>query len=320
MRLEGTAKAGFYPTPPQTLEIIRRLLVQGAPQLRGRSALDPCAGEGEALAAVGQALGMKTYGIELDQERAAIAHKRLYRARQGDALRFTARGFSLLWLNPPYDHGPDGKRLEEVFLERYLESLAVGGVLVLLVPEYTLEKLWPLLTKDHLPALVARLPEAEYRAFRQVVVVAQRVYGYEAMAKTWTDRPLVYLDQVEELKLPRGYLAEERPRLIEDLELDRQQLIEMAEQSPLWGELQQEVAPRLQPLLPLKAAHLALLVAGGMLDLETVEIEGTPHLLLGVLKKDVVQIEGEGERIEREVFRMGIKALNLQDYRLLEVS
>jgi hypothetical protein len=88
----------------------------------------------------------------------------------------------------------------------------------------------------------------------------------------------------------------------------------------LWGELQQQVAPSLKPLLPLKAAHLALLVAGGMLDLETVEIEGTPHLLLGVMKKDVVQIEGDGERIEREVFRMGITALNLRDYGLLEVS
>ena len=320
MRLEGTAKAGFYPTPPQTLEIIRRLLVQGAPQLRGRSALDPCAGEGEALAAVGQALGMKTYGIELDQERAAIAHKRLYRARQGDALRFAARGFSLLWLNPPYDHGPDGKRLEEVFLERYLESLAVGGVLVLLVPEYTLEKLWPLLTKDHLPALVARLPEAEYRAFRQVAVVAQRVHHYEAVPRAWRGDPLPYLDRVEELKLPKPRVAEEQPELFEEVALDPEKLMELVERSPLWEGLQQQVAPRLQPLLPLKAAHLALLVAGGMLDLETVEIEGTPHLLLGVLKKDVVQIEDEEERIEREVFRMGIKALNLRDYTLLEVA
>jgi len=317
MRLEGTTKAGFYPTPPQTLQILTRLLVQGAPQLRGRCALDPCAGEGEAIATVGRALGMKTYGLELDQERAAIARRRLYRARQGDALRFAVRGFSLLWLNPPYDHGPDGKRLEETFLERYLESLVVGGVLVLLVPERALEKLWPLLTKDHLPALAARLPEAEYRAFQQVAVVAQRVYSYEAVPKAWRGDRLPYLDQVERLRLPKAQIAEERPELFEEVALDPQALVEM---SPLWGELQQEVAPRLQPLLPLKAAHLALLVAGGMLDLETVEIEGTPHLLLGVLKKDVVQIEGDGERVERQVFRMGIKALNLRDYRLLEVS
>lgn len=320
MRLEGIAKAGFYPTPPQTLQIITRLLAQGAPQLRGRSALDPCAGEGEAIATVGRALGMKTYGIELDHERAAIARKQLHRVRQGDALRFTAQGFSLLWFNPPYDHGPDGERLEQTFLKRYLESLVVGGVMVMLVPEYTLAELWPLITKSHLPALVARLPEPEYRVFKQVVVVTQQVYDYEAIPKKWLDKPLAYLDQVDRLKLPKEYITEERPQLIEDLELDPQTLIEMAEKSPLWEELQHQVAPSVQPLLPLKAAHLALLVAGGVLDLETVEIEGIPHLLLGVLKKDVVKIEGDEERIERQVFRMGITALNLRDYKLLEVS
>jgi predicted RNA methylase len=320
MRLEGIAKAGFYPTPPQTLRIITRLLVQGAPQLKGRSALDPCAGEGEAIATVGRALGMKTYGLELDQERAATARKRLYRVRQGDALRFVAQGFSLLWLNPPYDYGPDGERLEETFLKRYLESLVVGGVLVLLVPEYTLEKLWPLITANHLPALVARLPEPEYRVFKQVVVVAQRAYSYETVSRAWPGDPLPYLDQVERLQLAKTSIAAERPELFEEVALDPEALIELVEQSPLWEGLQAQVAPRLQPLLPLKAAHLALLVAGGMLDLETVEIEGTPHLLLGVLKKDVVQIEGDEERVERQVFRMGITALNLRDYRLLEVS
>lgn len=50
MRLEAEAKAGFYPTPPKTLERIVSLLRNSplAPALKGRAALDPCAGEGEA--------------------------------------------------------------------------------------------------------------------------------------------------------------------------------------------------------------------------------------------------------------------------------
>jgi hypothetical protein len=70
MRLEAVAKAGFYPTPPRTLSLVVELLKGHAPHLRGHWALDPCAGEGEALAQVGQALGMKTQGIELDAGRA----------------------------------------------------------------------------------------------------------------------------------------------------------------------------------------------------------------------------------------------------------
>jgi len=49
---------------------------------------------------------------------------------------------------------------------------------------------------------------------------------------------------------------------------------------------------------------------------------GQPYLLLGVLKKDKVEIKDEegGTRVEQEVFQMRIRALNLETGEVLEVE
>jgi len=98
------------------------------------------------------------------------------------------------------------------------------------------------------------------------------------------------------------------------------ELLERARLSPLWTLVERESRPVPRPLLPLKKAHLALLVAGGALDLERVEIGGEPHLIMGVLKKETAVIEDESGRIEQEVFAMRIRALNLRTGELLEVE
>ncbi|AFH40179.1 MULTISPECIES: DUF6094 domain-containing protein [Thermus] len=327
MRLEAVAKAGFYPTPPRTLSLVVELLKGHAPHLRGLAALDPCAGEGEALKEVGRALGMSTYGIELDVERAARARKVLDRVIQGDALQYRASGFGLLWLNPPYDWGEGGVRLEEAFLREYLESTLPGGVMVLVVPEKVLPRLWPILTSAYGPLLVARLPRGEWEVFRQVVVVAERLPLHRAVPQEWVHGDLPHLEDLPGIPsfTAQGYLEEAasriRPRVWAVESLDPSLALEMARRSPLWSEVEGErgIVPR--PLLPLKEAHLALLLAGGVLDLEEVVMEGVPHLILGVLEKETVEVEGErdGEEVELEVFRMAIKALNLLTGELLEV-
>lgn len=317
MRLEAVAKAGYYPTPPKTLEILVHLLKTSplAPYLEGKEALDPCLGEGEALGKVASALRMRPVGIELDRERAKGAKGRGIKVYEGDARDFRATGFPLLWLNPPYDTGDEGERLEETFLLAYRESVAKGGVLVLIVPERGLPRLLPHLMGYRI-ALLARLPQKEYPRFRQAVVVAQRD-GTPYLPSLPPSLP--YLEEVEGLDLiPWSF--RETPILERLPSLPEEEALALARRSPLWAKLEGETTPRLTPLLPLKPAHLALLVAGGMLDLEEVELEGIPHLLLGVLVKDTVTIEEEDRRIEREVYRMAIKALNLRDYTLVEVK
>jgi len=111
------------------------------------------------------------------------------------------------------------------------------------------------------------------------------------------------------------------PRLLEEA-ADPRDLLARARTSPLWAAIERKSRPTPRPLLPLKKAHLALLVAGGALDLERVEMGGQPYLLLGVLKKDTVEIKDEegGTRVEQEVFVMRIRALNLETGEVLEVE
>lgn len=77
-RPESVAAAGYFPTPPRIASAISRHL--SAPSNSGRRAvrlLDPCAGTGEAVAAIAASIGAETFGIELNSERAAAARQRL---------------------------------------------------------------------------------------------------------------------------------------------------------------------------------------------------------------------------------------------------
>ncbi len=77
MRNAGVAKMGFYPTPEESLERILDLLAPLSGGLFGKAALDPCAGEGEALRRACERLGLRPHAIELDEERAKRAKKAL---------------------------------------------------------------------------------------------------------------------------------------------------------------------------------------------------------------------------------------------------
>src|SRR5439155_25331057 len=77
-RLEATARAGYWPTPPRVAEAIARHLAP--PTSGGRRVvrlLDPCAGTGEAAAVAAAILGAESYGIELNSGRAEASRTRL---------------------------------------------------------------------------------------------------------------------------------------------------------------------------------------------------------------------------------------------------
>ncbi|MCW3589243.1 class I SAM-dependent methyltransferase, partial [Burkholderia cenocepacia] len=94
--------------------------------------LDPCAGEGVAIAEAAQALGPElasAYAVEFDQERATHARLLVDHCIHGDLMdtMISRQAFGLLWLNPPYGDlardtsgnlGYEGKgraRLEKLF-------------------------------------------------------------------------------------------------------------------------------------------------------------------------------------------------------------
>jgi len=99
------AKAGYFPTDAVTLE---RALQALAPAESGcMRLLDPCAGEGIALAEAAHHLGREAcecFAVEYDAQRAEHARTLTDRCLRSDVMdcMISRQSFGLLWLNPPY--------------------------------------------------------------------------------------------------------------------------------------------------------------------------------------------------------------------------
>jgi hypothetical protein len=179
-------KNGYFPTDADTTErVLSMLEPSGTGTLR---VLDPCAGEGVALAECKQHLGTartEAFGIEFDQERAWHAKTLLDRVIHSDFQEtfITFRSFGLLWLNPPYgdlvsDQAATGDsrkgraRLEKLFYQRAVKLLQPGGVMVLIVPHYTLDREFAGWIAGHFEWVAAFM--APEQQFKQAVVVGIR--------------------------------------------------------------------------------------------------------------------------------------------------
>lgn len=311
MRLAGKAKAGFYPTPERVVEMILGYLCPTP----GCQVLDPCAGEGVALQRIADYLRGAPQAVELSRERALACRRRGLKTYQGDALTYRGRGFGLLYLNPPYDDGA-GERLERTFLKHWSEALVPGGVLVYVIPERIVEAVEDYLTSWYGSLLVLRFPEPEYRAFRQVVVFGVR--RKEAATPGRLEVQGVLGEGAHEpYPVPLSGVGR-----VEGAACSPQEMLALAERSPLLAE-GREVG-EMRPLLPVKEAHLALLIAGGMLNNQVIAIEGEPYLLRGQVRKTRVAVEendGERERrVERERFTVSVVALSLKSGKVLEIQ
>lgn len=99
-RLVAKIRCNYFPLPDSEANLIRSCLAFPDQET---SALDPCAGEGWAMAAVTASSKAVTYGIELDSYRAEAAASVLRHVIQGDALSTQARveSFGLIYANPP---------------------------------------------------------------------------------------------------------------------------------------------------------------------------------------------------------------------------
>lgn len=182
------ARNGYYPTDETTLERVLQAL-EPAPTGTMRI-LDPCAGEGVALAEAAHALGrerVEAFAVEYDRERAEHARSLLDRVLHGDLMDtlIGRQSFGLLWLNPPYgdlvaDHagasqyqGSGRRRLEKLFYQRTLPLLQYGGVLVFIVPHYVLDDELTGWLCNHFTAL--RIYAAADPTFKQVVIFGIRI-------------------------------------------------------------------------------------------------------------------------------------------------
>src|SRR5436305_1046956 len=166
MRPQGKVKVGFYPTPPRVVEGIAHFLGAMSHHARFRI-LDPCAGEGAALALFVKCLreqherehgkwsdfDVATYGIEIQSLLAPQAEEKLSHVLQTSFFTTTLshgdtgdKGWQAVYLNPPYDDDLNAQtssrkeREEFKFLKRATLLLSPHGILVFIVPQYVLSR------------------------------------------------------------------------------------------------------------------------------------------------------------------------------------
>lgn len=189
-RLESVAIGGYFKTPTHLLPRIVPLLAQHHGEDEEVVFMDPCAGDGEAIITLCKAWSKartpKLYVCEMEQSRVEAFKERVKmdwalgkNLLHGDAFNITFRvrergGVSVLFLNPPYDTDPQHGRLEHKFLARFAQTLAYDGVLLFVVPHYALGASADFLATEFSSLQCFKFPDEDFKAFKQVVLVAQK--------------------------------------------------------------------------------------------------------------------------------------------------
>lgn len=329
-------KNGYFPTDEVSIERISAMMKVGAGTIR---AIDPCCGEGIALAECAQYLrdagaDVSTSGIEFDIERAENAKTLLSRVVHADIndCTVTLGQFNLLWLNPPYgdritdtvmrDPNQQGRdRWEKYFLSRTLPMLAFGGLLVYIIPHYVLDRpLAKQLVRSLDSLSVYRLPEDR---FKQVVVMGYRRrvegQGDVALVNHLLDiannrDDAVVLPEVPDKSYRVSTLTQEMQRRTVEIrsnKLTTELVAEVLSQHTcLWADFSQHFKQRLivkrRPARDLSPWHLSLMLAAGQVSGIVSSVSGRRLLVKGATHKEKeVSVEfsddGDGNMEEKRI-------------------
>ena len=250
----------------------------------GARLLDPCCGNGEALADIARGHSVETYGIELERDRFTRAEETLSHVLWGDALKevSVSSGFDMLYLNPPYDFDEgEGKRLEHRFLTRYRRAVAPQGLIVMVFPLAALRS-------EPLRNEIARLSGLEafafsegelFERFHQLVLVGWKKTATDAQFRHHLSL-LEGIAGADPSELPgKLQTTAELPRIevrkvhsdssleLRSQRLDPERVLAFVENSVLWKEFFSQIEPPsmidFTPLVPMRQGHLAMLVAAG---------------------------------------------------------
>ena len=340
-RVASQAKMGYYPAPPAIVKHVKSGL--SLPSSGPFRFLDTCCGEGEALnlLAVGFGSVVETYGIELDETRLKKSSEKLHHVVWGDALtelRVSIKAFSLLWLNPPYDwEGGGGGRLEARFLDAHLKYLAPKGWLVFVIPHQTIKAVLATLSKLSNLQVYA-FPQPNFDVFKQVVIIGQKSPTLQKAEQLDMLAEIAWLsasDAWERLpktsEIPPGSIvvppSPEGRFTFSSERQDLEKAAELVTKSPLWKDLEVITAAKalnnIRPLAQLRQGHLAMLLAGGLMNGE-VESNGKRLVIKGSVHKKVdTETETTNTHIiERrtESFQILIRAIDLDKREIFAIS
>ncbi|MCR4467909.1 DUF6094 domain-containing protein [Burkholderia sp. SCN-KJ] len=316
-------KNGYFPTDAATLAHIMPALALADPD-RPVRLLDPCCGEGAALQELRAALvahstmpdAARAFGVEYDRERAWHAKEVLDTVAHTDVhdMFITARSMGLLFLNPPYgdvvsDKAQTGERqpdrLEKIFYLKTVSWLVFGGVLVLIVPHYVMDREFAtMIARNFTKVEVFLAPD---QTFKQLVLfgVKRRADGVDTALAARLAR--IHEGEMPP-ELPESWTAE--PYRIPSTageytfmstRIDAPQLeheLKRLQHATLWPQFAtmfatKAVTPR-RPLRDLSDWHLALALAAGQITGVVIGADGTRLLIRGDTikqKEQEVQIE-----------------------------
>jgi predicted RNA methylase len=334
MRLEAQAKAGFYPTPPAVVDIIRTWI---GDKMKGpRRLLDPCCGTGEPAAQIARAAGCDAYGVEINTERARVAKNLLNKVVSGNLFSVRARpaSFSILYLNPPYDFDSEDGRAELSFLKHTLSYLIPRGILLFVVPQKRITPRVARVLAAHFEDLkVRKFPADDFQAFGQIIIAGTKKARTEINGEALTlfsQVPALDLSEMTGREFSFSIPAVGRDFFIRSSEFGPDELAEELLGSSLWKESalglvqeEEQMKPSLRSLMPARKAHLALLIAAGLINNQILEANGKRLLIKGTSKKAIDRIEEETEKgikvTERERIVTQINAFDMNTGEYLQI-
>lgn len=296
-----------------------------------------------------EARTVRTYGAELSHVRAKAARNTLDEVVSGDwfGVHSSNDTFSLMLLNPPYDweggdhQGEDGEELKQerqeyTWLRHGLAKLRMAGILLYVVPRKILgiAKVARFLAA-HLDEVQAfRLPDGEYEQFEQVVVAGRRrpIAADKTVAETlqmvgakkedeegntldeWQMEMPVLSEFCMTLYVPAAAKAFDQITFyLPDVSHD--DIIDLiagygVTQNPQWQQHHNPPAlTEFAPAVPMRAGHLAMLLASGLL--QTTVLEQGNMLVKGQVIKAEKQTTDEARlRVYKEEFRTRVFILH----------
>lgn len=301
-RLASDSKMGFYPTNIKTIKKIIDKTIQ-FPTDSTVSALDACAGEGEAIEFIGKQYNCSTYSVELDEKRAKVASKKeIDVVLNADAINGTRKSntwAALNFLNPPYGLDNMGKRLELAFVERWGLCTAISGVLILVInPGSANEDMAKELRNQGYKAIASFYDEdnSDYQKFGQFfIVLEKRIPSFRSNINSFISlfqNPININDdfEFEKILIKKGG----KPSLFKEIEIPRWKIEKKLEKSNLWKHFIQELTTASLSNSSIEhpnEGQAAQLIASGALNKKQTLHDGTEIILKGTTFKEKLSSE-----------------------------